>query len=371
MLRHLVFKHLVAAVAPPLLAGPALAERLGTSAGVVEVTRMADGFDTPWSIAFLPGGDWLVTERGGALSRVADGVVIPIEGVPEVWANGQGGLFDVVVARDFATTGEIFLTYAEPRGGGAGTALAVARLDGERLADFRVIFRQEPAATGTVHFGGRLVEAPDGTLFLTLGERGERDTARRLDNHRGKVARLTRDGAAPPDNPFVGVAGARPEIWSYGHRNPQGATLGPDGTLWLVEHGPRGGDEVNQPKPGADHGWPLVTHGEEYGGGAIGIGAEAIGVEPPARVWVPSIAPSGLAIYSGRLWPEWEGSFFTGSLNSDFLSRLSGEGLTSEERLFDGAFARIRDVREAPDGALWFIAEGDGAVWRMAPAPDP
>ena len=356
-----------------LFAGPALAERLETSAGPVEATRMAEGLDTPWSLAFLPDGDWLVTERGGRLSRVTDDVVTPLDGVPDVWVNGQGGLFDVVVARDFDATAEVFLTYAEPRDGGAATALAVARLEGDRLMELRVIFRQEPAAAGGVHFGGRVVEAPDGTLFLTLGERGERDTARALDNHRGKVVRVRRDGTPPPDNPFVGVTGARPEIWSYGHRNPQGAALGSDGTLWLVEHGPRGGDEVNRPQPGADYGWPLVTHGEEYGGGPIGIGAEAEGVEPPLHVWVPSIAPSGLVVYSGRLWPDWTASLFTGSLKSDFLSRLPGadpEGdLGAEERLFEGVFTRIRDVREAPDGAIWFIAEGEGAVWRVTPAP--
>ena len=356
-------------LSPFLLADAALAERMETAGGPVELERMADGFDTPWSLAFLPGGDWLVTERGGTLSRVSDGVATLVKGVPEVWANGQGGLFDVVVARDFETTGEIFLTYAEPRDGGAATALAVARLEGNRLADLRVIFRQEPPATGRVHFGGRVVEAPDGALFLTLGERGERDTARDLATTRGKVARVARDGSAPPDNPFVGNADARPEIWSYGHRNPQGAALGPDGALWIVEHGPRGGDEVNRPKPGADYGWPLVTHGEEYSGGKIGVGTEAEGVEPPLHVWVPSIAPSGLVVYSGRLWPDWAGSLFTGSLNSDFLSRLPAGDLDAEERLFEGAFARIRDVREAPDGAIWFIAEGDGVVWRMTPAP--
>ena len=210
---------------------------------------MAGDLDTPWSIAFLPGGGWLVTERDGRLLLIENGEERSVEGVPEVRVGGQGGLFDVVVPRDFAQSGEIFLTYAEPRSGGAGTALAVARLDqgAARLSDLRVIFQQEPPGSGDIHFGGRVVEAPDGTLFLTLGERGERDTAQGLDNTRGKIVRLRRDGTPAAGNPFAGRVDARPEIWSFGHRNPQGAALGAEGVFWMMEHGPQGGDEINRP----------------------------------------------------------------------------------------------------------------------------
>lgn len=353
-----------------LLPRVAVAERLETSAGPVEVSQVIGGLEVPWAVGFLPGGGTLVTERGGRLLLVEGEAARSVANVPKVWAHGQGGLLDVVVARDFATSHEIFLTYAEPVGGGARTALAVARLDraAARLEDVRVIFRQEPAAQGGTHFGGRLVEAPDGTLFLTLGERGDRDMAQDLDNDRGKVARIRRDGAAGARNPFLGRADARPEIWTFGHRNPQGIAMGADGVPWLVEHGPRGGDEINRLAPGRNYGWPRVSHGEEYGGGAIGVGTEAPGMEPPRHVWVPSIAPSGLMVYSGTLWPEWRGDLFTGSLKYDFISRLSRDGRDELERLFEGRFARIRDLREAQDGAIWFISESDGAVWRMVPA---
>ncbi|TPE50793.1 PQQ-dependent sugar dehydrogenase [Amaricoccus solimangrovi] len=351
--------------------GPAAAERYETSAGAVEVSRMASGLSTPWSLAFLPGNAWLVTERDGRLLLIEGGAARPVSGVPEVWARGQGGLLDVVVARDYAFSHEIFLTFAEWRGAGAATSLAVAKLDQRTAAldDVEVIFRQEPPAKGGAHFGGRVVEAPDGTLFLTLGERHERETAQYLDNDRGKIVRIRRDGAPAARNPFSGRADARAEIWSFGHRNPQGIAMGPDGALWETEHGPQGGDEVNRIAPGRNYGWPVVTFGEEYGGGAIGRGTGAPGMEAPLHVWTPSIAPSGLMVYSGELWPEWKGDLFAGSLKYDFISRLSPDGRDELERMFQGEFARIRDIREAPDGAIWFIAESDGAVWRMVPAP--
>jgi glucose/arabinose dehydrogenase len=350
---------------------PALAERYQTSEGPVDVSEVASGLDTPWSLAFLPDGDWLVTERGGRLLLIADGAARPIAGVPEVWAQGQGGLLDVAVAKDFASSQEIFLTYAEKRGAGGGTSLAVAKLDRDRAAllDLHVVFRQEPATAGTAHFGGRVVEGPDGTLFLTLGERQERDMAQYLDNDQGKIVRVRRDGAPAARNPFAGRDDARAEIWTFGHRNPQGIAMGPNGDLWITEHGPKGGDEVNRIAPGRNYGWPTVTAGEEYSGGKIGVGAEAPGMESPRHVWVPSIAPSGLLVYSGKLWPGWKGDLFTGSLKFDFVSRLSPDGRDEEERMLEGNFARIRDIREAPDGSIWFIAESDGTVLRMAPAP--
>ena len=348
------------------------AEVLPTGSGEARVARMAEGLDTPWALAFLPGGAMLVTERdSGRLLLIEDGRARAVRGVPRVENSGQGGLLDVVAARDFATSREIFLTYSEPRPEGAGTALAVARLaDGPALADLRVIFRQVSPSRGGRHFGSRVVEAPDGTLFVTVGDRGARAEAQSLQSHKGKLLRIARDGRAPSGNPFMGRQGALDTIWSYGHRNAQGAALDGQGRLWTVEHGARGGDEINRPEPGRNYGWPVISYGREYSGGRIGQGTDAPGMEQPRFYWDPSIAPSGMAIYSGRLWPDWRGHIFVGSLKFDMISRLSaaGGGLAERARLFEGRYARIRDIREAPDGALWFIAESDGALYRMTPA---
>ncbi len=341
------------------------AEPRRTSAGVVEVTRMLGGLDTPWAVAFLPDGGYLVTERGGRLLLVADGVARAVSGTPRVRAEGQGGLLDVAVARDFGRSREIFLTFSEPRRGGAVTALAVGRLDVEsaRLTEVRPLFRQEGAAEKSHHFGGRVVEAADGSLFVTVGDRGERNAAQDPGNHQGKVVRVTR-------NADGGAGSAR--IWSSGHRNPQGAALGLDGTLWTVEHGAMGGDEVNHTKAGGNYGWPVISYGLEYSGDRIGEGTARAGMEQPQFYWDPSIAPSGMMIYSGRLWPEWRGDVFVGSLKFDFISRLTGDatGLREAERLFEGEYERVRDVREAPDGSIWFLAENAGEVWRITPAGD-
>lgn len=360
-----------------LTARPADAEarRFETSAGPVLVERMAGPFAHPWAVAFLPGGAKLVTERGGTLWYLApDGTRRTVAGVPRVRARGQGGLLDVVAARDFAKTREIFLTYAEPVGEHEGrTAAAVARLsaDGAQLEALRVIFRQEPPVGSVIHYGSRVVEAKDGTLWITLGERGMGSQAQNLQNHLGKVVRIARDGSVPPDNPFVGGI-ARPEIWSYGHRNPQGAALDPaTGALWTVEHGPKGGDEINRPEAGRNYGWPVITYGVDYSGAKIGIGTHAPGMEQPVWYWDPSIAPSGMTIYSGRLWPEWQGDIFVGALKFQLIARLEreGEAILGEERLFKGAFGRIRDVREGPEGALWFLTDkAEGALWRIRPA---
>ncbi len=363
----LSFVAVVGLVAPV----PGLAEELETSAGPVDVRRAVAGLDTPWAIAFLPDGGQLITERGGRLLLIRDGKAVPVTGVPDVRAKGQGGLLDVQVARDFERSREIFLTFSEPMGRGAGTALAVARLDAPaKLSDLRVIFRQAGGSDAGKHFGSRVVEAPDGTLYLTIGDRGERERAQDLGSHNGKVIRVARNGAIPPDNPFVGQAGAEPAIWSYGHRNPQGAALGPDGAVWTVEHGPKGGDEINRPGAGKNHGWPVISYGVEYSGGKVGRGTAAEGMEQPVHYWDPSIAPSGMMIYSGRLWPEWKDDIFVGSLKFDMISRLSGDagGLVEAERLFQGEFPRIRDVREAPDGSIWFLSEDEGAAYRMTPA---
>ena len=366
----LSFVAVVGLVAPV----PGLAEELETSAGPVEVRRAVAGLETPWAIAFLPDGGQLITERGGRLLLIRDGKAVPVTGVPEVRAKGQGGLLDVQVARDFDTSREIFLTFSQPMRGGAGTALAVARLEAPaRLSDLRVIFRQTDGSNAGRHFGSRVVEAPDGTLFLTIGDRGDRERAQDLGSRKGKVIRVARNGAIPPDNPFVGREGAEPAVWSYGHRNPQGAALGPDGAVWTVEHGPKGGDEINRPAAGRNHGWPVISFGEEYSGGTVGRGTAAEGMEQPLHYWDPSIAPSGMMIYSGRLWPEWKGDIFVGSLKFDMISRLSGgaDSLVEAERLFEGEFPRIRDVREAPDGSIWFLSEDEGAAYRITPVEDP
>ena len=343
-----------------------------TAAGPVRVEKMAGNIETPWGLAFLPGGAFLVTERGGALFHFGTrGRRIEVSGVPKVYAWGQGGLMDVAAARDFPKTREIFLTYSKPhRRGGGGTALAVAALstDNRRLENLRVIFEMAAPSRGGRHFGSRVIEAADGTLFLTLGERGDPDTAQDLSLHHGKIIRVRRDGSVPPDNPFVGRAGARPEIWSFGHRNPQGAALDAAGALWAVEHGARGGDEINRVRKGRNYGWPVISYGRHYWGGKIGVGVAKEGMEQPDYYWDPSIAPCGMAIYSGKLRPAWRGHFFVASLKFDHISRLDPKGgLREVERLAFPETGRVRDVIEAPDGSLWFLSEEREAVYRITP----
>jgi glucose/arabinose dehydrogenase len=345
-----------------------------TSAGSVAVEQVAGPFSHPWAVAFLPGGAMLVTERGGRLWRVdEERSRTEVAGAPAVKAERQGGLLDVVAARDFAETREIFLSFSEPANGMSRTAVAAARLsdDGQRLENMRIIFRQQPALETTHHYGSRIVEAPDGTLWVTLGERGYAAEAQSPANHIGKVVRIARDGAVPPGNPFTDGFGL-PEIWSLGHRNPQGAALDPvTGKLWIVEHGARGGDEINQPEPGRNYGWPVITYGRNYDGARIGEGTEKAGMEQPVHYWDPSIAPSGMMIYSGKLWPEWQGDIFVGALKFKLVSRLErkGESIAGEEQLFAEKYGRVRDVRESPDGAIWFLTdEGEGALYRVTPA---
>jgi len=353
-----------------------------TSVGQVAVARVAGPFAHPWAVAFLTQGDMLVTERGGRLWRLGPGGErTEVTGVPAVKAAGQGGLLDVVAARDFAETREIFLTYAEPAAESGGTkshtAVAVARLgdDGQSLENIRVIFRQRPSASATHHYGSRVVEAPDGTLWVALGERGLSTQAQSPVSHIGKIVRIARDGSAPRDNPFVGGI-ALEEIWSFGHRNPQGAALDPvTGALWTVEHGAKGGDEINKPEAGKNYGWPVISYGTTYAGTQIGEGTEKEGMEQPLYYWDPSIAPSGMMIYSGKLWPGWQGDIFVGALKFKLISRLDrtddneGDSIAGEERLFEGVYGRIRDVREGPKGAIWFLTdEAEGALYRVTPA---
>ena len=344
-----------------------------TATGPVSIDQMAAGLDTPWGLAFLPGGAFLVTERGGALFHFdSRRRRTKVSGVPAVYAVGQGGLMDVVAARNFPGSREIFLTYSKPhRRGGAGTALAVAVLstDNRRLENLRVIFEMAAPSRGWRHFGSRVVEAPDGTLFLTLGERGDPDTAQDLSLHHGKIVRIRRDGSVPPENPLTGRSGARPEIWSWGHRNPQGAALDANGALWVVEHGARGGDEINRVRKGKNYGWPVIAYGRHYWGGKIGAGHAKEGMEQPDFYWDPSIAPSGMVIYSGKRRTAWRGHFFIGSLKLDYIARVDPSGGFREvERLAFPETGRVRDVREAPDGTLWFLSEEREAVYRMKPA---
>ncbi len=345
------------------------ADVLQTSAGPVRVAKVVEGLGTPWAVGVLPDGSFLVTERDGDLLYVSDGKAKRVKGVPKVAASGQGGLLDVTVARDFAQSREIFLTFSIPQRGGAGTAVAVARLSegGDRLNNTRVIFEAKPGGSGGRHFGSRVVEARDGTLFVTIGDRGDRPQAQDRSNHMGTVIRINRDGSVPADNPFVGQSGTRPEIWSYGHRNPQGAGLDAQGRLWVSEHGARGGDEVNLVERGANYGWPVISYGVHYSGQKIGEGTSKPGMEQPEHYWDPSIAPSGLLVYSGKLWPQWRGNLFVGSLKFDYISRLSGTPLREVEQIKGPETERVRDIVEASDGSIWFISVGEGAVYRMTP----
>jgi len=354
--------------------------RASSAAGPFTVTEVARGLEHPWSLAFLPDGRMLVTERPGRLRIVtADGKVSsPVSGVPPVHAVGQGGLLDVVASPDFATDRTIFLSFAQPADGGARTAVARAELHadaaGGSLRGTAVIFAQKHAPGGGHHWGSRIVFARDGTLYVTLGDRySHRDRAQDLDSHFGKIVRIRRDGSVPADNPFAKTPGALPEIWSIGHRNLQGAAVHPvTGRLWTHEHGPQGGDEVNVGKAGANYGWPVISFGREYvTGRRIGEGTSRAGIEPPLHQWTPSIAPSGMAFYTGTQFPAWRGSVFVGSLKFRMLSRLEfdGERFVREERLLEGIGERIRDVRQGPDGLIYLLTDSaNGRLLRLAPA---
>lgn len=371
----------------PAALSPALAQgtepvRITASAGPLEVETVASGLENPWSLAFLPDGRMLVTERPGRLRIVSrNGTVSqPVAGVPPVFARGQGGLLDVVLAPDFDSSRYVYFSYAEPREGAGGTSVARAKLveagGSARLDGVEVIFRQQPAASGGQHFGSRLVFGRDGTLFVTLGDRGSlRTEAQNLSTHIGKVVRILPDGGVPQNNPFRSTANARPEIWSYGHRNVQGAALDPaSGQLWTIEHGARGGDELNRPEAGKNYGWPIITYGRDYSGAKIGEGTTKPGMEQPVKYWDPSFAPSGLAFYTGDLMSAWKGSLFTGGLGGARLVRMklddSGAGIAEEEVLLADLGERIRDVRQGPDGALWLLTDDpeNGRVLRLAPA---
>ncbi|WP_338878790.1 PQQ-dependent sugar dehydrogenase [Achromobacter veterisilvae] len=358
-----------AAPAQPASEPPSVAAR---------VTAVAGGLDHPWSMAFLPDGGVLITERSGGLRllRVPGGLSRPLAGVPKVAAQGQGGLLDVALSPDFAADRYVYLSYAESDGSKSGTAVGRGRLsaDGAALEDFRVLFRQEPKLSSGLHYGSRLVFDRKGYLYISLGENNQRPTAQELGKLQGKVVRLKADGSVPPDNPFVGQAGARPEIWSYGHRNPQGMALNPwSGELWENEHGPRGGDEINLIRPGRNYGWPLATYGINYSGQPIpeAKGETLPGMEPPLYWWPRSPAISGMAFYDADRFPAWRNSVFIGALADQNLIRLTldGDRVVAQERLLDDRKRRIRDVRQGPDGYVYVLTDASpGELLRVAPA---
>jgi len=341
--------------------------------GVVTTETIASGLEHPWALAFLPDGRILVTERSGQLRVVSPTgrVSEPLGNVPRVHAQGQGGLLDVAVDPKFTENRLIYISYAEPGEGGAGTAVARGRLGEADLEDVQVIYRQQPKVEGNNHFGSRLVFANDGTLFVTQGERqAYREQAQDLGSDLGKLVRINPDGSVPKDNPFVGRSGARPEIYSYGHRNMQAAALHPEtGRLWTVEHGARGGDELNHPEKGKNYGWPVITYGRDYSGAKIGEGTVKAGMEQPVYYWDPVIAPSGAVWYTGDRYPGWKGSLFIGSMQPGALVRLTVENdqVTKEERYLPDV-GRVRDVQQGPDGLLYLVTdEGDGRLLRVVP----
>jgi len=363
---------------------------LGTTAGAqqahatqehtVRVVTVTRGLEHPWSIAFLPDGHMLVTERPGRLRVVADGKVEakPVDGLPRIDAQGQGGLLDIALHPDFARNGWIYFTYAQKDETGAnGTELARARLAGGtgnyRLTDLQILFRMQPKSNGGLHFGSRLVFDRAGFLYMTLGERGTMQRAQDLGDHGGKILRLTDEGKPAPGNPFAGDPKARPEIYSYGHRNVQGAALHPTtGVLWASEHGPQGGDELNLVRAGVNYGWPVITYGVNYGiGTPIGEGSAKEGMAQPQKHWIPSPALSGMAFYQGDRFPKWRGNILLGALKSQALIRvrLDGERVVEDEIMLRGKLARIRDVRVGPDGYVYLLSDQpNGAIFRLEPA---
>lgn len=342
-----------------------------TEAGAIAIENLASGLDHPWGMAFLPDGRLLVTERAGRLRILGTDNTLsePVGGTPEVFNEGQGGLLDVALDPEFESNPFVYLSFSEPGEGGASTALGRGRLANDRLEDFEVIFRQQPKLSGPNHFGGRIVFSPDGKLFLTMGERFTFEPAQDLSNHLGTIIRIERDGTVPQDNPFVDQADAKDEIWSYGHRNIESAAIDPEtSALWIAEFGPLGGDELNRPEPGRNYGWPVVSWGKHYDGTDIPDPPSAPRFADAALHWTPVISPSGMVFYTGEMFPAWRGSALIGGLSSHALIRLriDGEQANEEERI--PLSARIRDVEQAPDGAVYVLTdEEEGDIWRLAP----
>ena len=363
---------LVLALLPACAGAPASGQVYQSSHHDYRVVTVAEGLDHAWGLAFLPDGDLLVTERAGRLRRISNGRVgPPLDGVPRVHATGQGGLLDVAIHPRFAQTRWVYLTFSKP-GSRATTALVRGRLEAEGLTDVEEIFVADAGSGRDVHFGSRLAFDDDGLLYMTIGDRGERDAAQDRSNHQGATVRLLDDGRPAPDNPFAGRAGIRPEIFTWGHRSPQGLAIHPQtGEVWLTEHGPRGGDELNVLRAGANYGWPVITYGINYNGTSITDLREREGMEQPVHYWVPSIATSGLAIYDGPHFPEWRGDFFVGGLAGAQLVRVRvRNGATTEvEPLLASWGQRIRDVRSGPDGTLYVLVDRSRApIVRLEPA---
>jgi aldose sugar dehydrogenase len=377
-LRTLTLTLCLAAFAPVVSANP-LTEKpiiVKTQMGNIAVKAIATGLENVWSLAFLPDGNMLVTERAGRMRIISpDGTVgEPLSGLPKMFTQGQGGLLDVILARDFAASKKIYFSYSEPGEGSVNsTAVSFATLNGNKLENVTRIFSQQPKVDSGNHFGSRLVWAPDGTLFITLGERySEKDKAQTLDNHQGKVIRINADGTVPADNPFVKTPGALPEIWSYGHRNMQGAAINPiTKKLWTGEHGPQGGDELNIDEAGKNYGWPVITYGENYGGGKIGEGTHKKGMEQPIYKWVPSISTAGFIFYTGDKFPGWKNNILLTSLKDQTLVRLvvDGEKIISEERMLTKELGqRLRHVIEGPDGLIYLVTdESKSNIYQVSP----
>lgn len=359
---------------PALCTLPAAAQTYRSNEHSFRMVTVVEGLEQPWSLAFLPDGRMLVTEKAGRLRLIVNGSLhpTPIGGLPEVTVHGQGGLQDVVLHPEFAKNQLVYFSFAARGSDGVGTELARGRLAGHRLEDVQVLFRQSPKGSRGQHFGGRIVFDRAGFVYLTLGDRGEMARAQRPDDHAGSVIRLHDDGRVPKDNPFVGRQGWKPEKFTIGNRNMQGAALHPQsGRLWTHEHGPQGGDEINVMRPGVNYGWPVITYGVNYGiGTRIGEGTHKEGMQQPLYYWVPSIAPSGMAFYTGDKFERWKGDLFVGALRDQMLVRvkLDGEKVVSEERLLKGVLGRIRDVRAGPDGLIYLLTdESNGKLVRLEP----
>jgi len=362
-----------------LAASPALAEQYPSQRANLEVTKIAGGLDHPWAVEVLPDGAYIVTERPGRLRIIRDGRIgEPVSGLPDVYAEGQGGLLDVALAPDFTDSRRLYFTAAIPGSGGQGTALFSATLspDEDRLENLKKLFQMNRFTGTEVHFGSRIAIAADGSLFFGIGERGEMDRAQDPRDHAGSILHIKPDGSIPEDNPFARSETAAREIWSIGHRNPQGIVINPaDGKLFVVEHGARGGDEINAVTAGKNYGWPVIAYGKHYSGTEIGIGQAAEGYEQPIYYWDPSIAPGAIDIYHGKMFPEWEGNFLVAALKYQLLARVERDDSGTpahEERLFEGEFGRLRDVKVAPDGAVLLVTdEDDGALLRVSRAGTP
>ena len=361
---------------PAFSAAPSAAQtrEIPSKKAALTVETLASGLKKPWSVEVLPDGGYLVSEKGGTLRIIRNGEVsAPVSGVPEVATNGQGGLLDLALAPDFATSRMLYFTYSARGDGGSGTAIAKARLseDETKLEDATRIFLMNRLTTRGQHFGSRIAIAPDGSLFFGIGDRGEGGRAQDPRDHAGAILHINPDGSPAAGNPFRGTSDGLAEIWSKGHRNPQGLAIDPkDGTLLSVEHGARGGDEINNPQPGRNYGWPLVSYGRHYSGAEFELGSSARDYEPPLYYWDPSIAPGAIAVYRGPMFPEWDGNLIVAALKYQLVARLERDdsgAVLSEERLFAGEFGRIRDVVVAPDGALLLLTDdADGALLRVS-----